>query len=90
MKADCLTGKILNVYKILTNTGVEGPGRRFCIWVQGCRKHCKGCFAKDTWAFGVGKEYSTEDIWHEICEQKDIEGIIIERKNSRYNEVSFV
>lgn len=77
MKADCLTGKILNVYKILTNTGVEGPGRRFCIWVQGCRKHCKGCFAKDTWAFGVGKDYSTEDIWHEICEQKDIEGITL-------------
>lgn len=68
---------MLNVYKIIKNTGVEGPGRRFCIWVQGCKKHCKGCFAKQTWDFGTGKNYSTEDIWTSIKQEKDIEGITL-------------
>lgn len=77
MKADCLTGKILNIYKIIPSTGVEGPGRRFCIWVQGCKKHCKGCFAKETWAFGTGKNYSTDELWQSIRQEKNIEGITL-------------
>ena len=24
-------------------TKVLGPGKRYAIWLQGCRKHCKGC-----------------------------------------------
>ena len=28
---------MIDVYKILKNTNVEGPGTRFCIWTQGCK-----------------------------------------------------
>jgi len=77
MKADLLIGKVLNIYKIIKNTGVEGPGRRFCIWVQGCKKHCKGCFAKETWEFGTGKNYSIEELWASIKQEEDIEGITL-------------
>ena len=66
---------MINVYKIIPQTSVEGPGRRFCIWVQGCRKHCPGCFAKETWEFGVGKNYSVEEVFSQIMAQKDIEGV---------------
>lgn len=66
---------MLDIYKILTNTQVEGPGKRFCIWVQGCHKHCDGCFAKDTWAFGCGKKYSVEQILELITLEKNIEGV---------------
>ncbi len=38
---------MIDVYKIIPNTTVEGPGMRFCIWVQGCKKHCSGCWAKE-------------------------------------------
>lgn len=67
---------LLDVYKIIPNTAVEGPENRFCIWVQGCKKHCKGCWAKDTWAFGVGEKYSVESLFEQILAQKDnIEGV---------------
>ena len=66
---------MLDVYKVLKKTTVEGPGTRFCIWVQGCKKHCPGCFAKETWAFGVGKKYSVEDLFKQIKSEKNIEGV---------------
>ncbi len=53
---------MLNIYKILSKTSVEGPGIRFCIWVQGCKKHCPDCWAKDTWPFGSGNSSKFVDI----------------------------
>lgn len=66
---------MIDVFKILKNTQVEGPGNRFCIWVQGCNKHCKGCWAKDTWEFGVGTKYSVEELFFQIKEVENIEGV---------------
>ena len=67
---------MLDVYKIIVNTTVEGPGNRFCIWTQGCKKHCPDCWAKDTWAFGCGKKYNVDDIFNQILIQIDnIDGV---------------
>jgi len=66
---------MIDVYKIIKSTRVEGPGERFCIWVQGCKKHCPGCFATETWKFGVGKKYSVEDLFAQIINQPGIEGV---------------
>lgn len=66
---------MIDVYKIIENTSVEGPGLRFCIWTQGCKKHCKGCWAKDTWEFGTGKKYEIEELFTLIKNQKNIEGV---------------
>lgn len=66
---------MLDIYKIISNTKVEGPGNRFCIWTQGCHKHCKGCFATETWEFGCGKKYSVEQMFNLINSEKDIEGV---------------
>ncbi len=65
----------MRIYKILENTAVEGPGQRFCIWVQGCKKHCEGCFAKETWDFSKGEQHSVEELFERIKKQKDIEGV---------------
>lgn len=65
----------MRVYKILKNTTVEGPGRRFCIWFQGCKKHCKGCFANETWDFDAGVKYSVSELYELIKLQHNIEGI---------------
>lgn len=66
---------MIDVYKIIPNTTVEGPGIRFCIWVQGCKKHCSGCWAKDTWEFGKGSKFSVEELISLIEKEKQIEGV---------------
>jgi len=33
----------INFAKILTYSEIEGPGKRFVIWFQGCKLLCKGC-----------------------------------------------
>lgn len=65
----------IRVHKILKSTQVEGPGKRYCIIFQGCSKHCKGCWATQTWDFNGGIEYSTQEIMNDIISTKDIEGV---------------
>lgn len=65
----------LRVFNILKNTKVEGPGRRYCIWVQGCSRHCKGCQAVHTWSHSGGKLLEVSDIISDILAQKNIEGV---------------
>ncbi len=68
---------MLNIYRIIKNTRSEGPGNRFCIWVQGCSRHCRGCFLKDTWSFKPNQLISPEELFRMISEEKNIEGVTI-------------
>ena len=52
----------MKIHRIVSKTLAEGPGCRFCIWVQGCKHHCKGCFATDTWDMALGEEYSAQQL----------------------------
>ena len=65
----------INVYKYLNKTNAEGPGQRFCLWVQGCSRHCDGCFAKSTWSHKKNKVMNVNELFSLIKEQKGIEGI---------------
>ena len=65
----------LRVFNILKNTKVEGPETRYCIWVQGCSRHCKGCQAVQTWSHSGGVLYKVNDIIADIKKQKNIEGV---------------
>ena len=65
----------LRVFNILKNTKVEGPEIRYCIWVQGCSHHCKGCQAVHTWSHNAGILMNVEDIIADIKLQKNIEGV---------------
>lgn len=65
----------VRVYKILKNTKVEGPETRYCIWFQGCSRHCKGCWAKATWDYDGGFELDAEEILKDILSTPNIEGV---------------
>lgn len=48
----------------------DGPGIRVCLYVSGCRRHCKGCHNPETWDFNYGQLY-TEETEKEILEALD-------------------
>lgn len=39
-----------------------GPGLRIGVWFQGCRVHCRGCMAKDTWDIDGGQTVDLADL----------------------------
>ena len=67
---------MIRVFNIIKNTKVEGPGNRYCIWVQGCSRHCRGCQAVHTWSHSGGEHFDEKYIVEDIIKQKDkIEGV---------------
>lgn len=58
-------------------TTLLGPGNRFVLWVQGCKKCCKGCISPEMQALEGGFEISTDKLAEEILRDSEIEGITI-------------
>lgn len=56
----------VRINRILEETISEGPGKRFCIWFQGCSLHCPDCANRELWDFEGGKEYVIEEILEKI------------------------
>ena len=46
----------------MTDSIVDGPGIRTCIFSQGCPHHCEGCHNPETWDFGCGTQISVEAV----------------------------
>lgn len=83
----------LRVFNIIKNTKVEGPGNRYCIWVQGCSRHCKGCQAVHTWAHDKGELYDIEDIIKDILKMAfpiSPQPSAVKRKTSAVEGVTFL
>lgn len=51
-----------NVHSIETLGGVDGPGLRCVLFLQGCPLRCQYCHNADTWQRGGGREMSVEDV----------------------------
>lgn len=54
---------------------VEGPGARFCVWVQGCALQCCGCAVPQSWNFDGGENLDTAELANKIITTADIEGV---------------
>jgi anaerobic ribonucleoside-triphosphate reductase activating protein len=65
----------MKIHRYLSCTTVNGPGKRFALWVQGCSRNCAGCFNPLTHDKNGGTEMSADDIIKLIS--SDIEGITI-------------
>lgn len=53
---------IVQVHTLRADTTAEGPGHRFCVWVQGCERRCPGCFARSTWDRASGTPVTVDDL----------------------------
>lgn len=65
----------VRVYQIIKQTKVEGPETRYCIWFQGCSRHCKGCWAEATWPHDGGLELEAEELLQDILKTPNIQGV---------------
>lgn len=65
----------IRIHRFLHETEAEGPGKRACLWVQGCHRHCRGCFNHDTWDMNGGTVYSVDQLFEMISSAPDIEGV---------------
>ena len=53
---------MLNLSGIVSDSIVDGPGIRTCIFSQGCPHHCEGCHNPETWDFGCGTDMEEETL----------------------------
>lgn len=65
----------LNIYKFLNISEVEGPGKRACIWVQGCSIRCKNCALPQTWSKERGQRISIDELAEKIKDINEVEGV---------------
>ena len=56
--------------------GVLGPYTRYCLWVSGCNRKCKGCISPESHDMYKGTPYSTGSLAWQII-PSDVEGITI-------------
>lgn len=63
----------IHAYKI---SRVNGPGKRFTLWTQGCSKGCVDCFNPETWSNKNNIVLSTSEIF-ELIKEEEIDGVTI-------------
>jgi anaerobic ribonucleoside-triphosphate reductase activating protein len=65
----------LNIMGYVSESEVNGPGRRAVIWLQGCLRHCPGCFNPDSWSFEINKPVSIASLARFILDNPRNEGV---------------
>jgi anaerobic ribonucleoside-triphosphate reductase activating protein len=65
----------LRIHKFLPHSEVEGPGKRACLWVQGCPIRCSGCAVPQTWPAEGGEEVTVDELYEKIAAGPVIEGV---------------
>ena len=69
----------MRYFKARSEDIANGPGIRVSIWVQGCNRHCPGCFNPETWDFNGGRLFNNavKTKFLNLAEDKNIVGFSI-------------
>lgn len=65
----------LNLMGYVDESEVNGPGRRAVVWLQGCSRHCPGCFNPASWSFEINQLVSVEELVEQILANPRNEGV---------------
>lgn len=68
---------IVRLHNVAYRTRVLGPGERFAIWFQGCRRRCKGCMSESSRPLDGGRLASISKLCEAILSQRGLEGVTI-------------
>lgn len=66
---------LLRVSGIVEESGVDGPGIRYTIFVQGCKHNCKGCHNPQTHDLSGGELVDIDDIYQAIQSNHLLDGV---------------
>jgi len=66
---------MLNVSSILPGSNVNGPGRRFVIWVQGCSLRCPQCINEKMQSSRLNLIIPISELYKLIISTPNIEGV---------------
>jgi len=68
---------IMRIHSLIPITEVNGPGKRFGIWLQGCSRKCPDCYNPEAQDAAGGYEMSIEELCSMIISTSGIEGVSI-------------
>jgi len=68
---------IMRIHSLIPITEVNGPGKRFGVWLQGCSRKCPDCYNPEAQDAAGGYEMSIEDIYDKIVSTSGIEGVSV-------------
>lgn len=67
----------IRLHNLAYRTKVLGPGERFAIWLQGCKRRCKGCMSESSRPLDGGRAASISGLCRVILRQEGLEGITV-------------
>ena len=66
---------MLDLFGMVNDSIVDGPGLRFAVFVQGCPHNCPGCHNPDSHTFGTGTKTEISDILARIQANPLLDGV---------------
>ncbi len=66
---------MLDLFGMVNDSIVDGPGLRFAVFVQGCPHNCPGCHNPDSHTFGTGTKTEISEILARIEGNPLLDGV---------------